>query len=244
MIKSLPPLKDDEEYVSYDVVSLFTNIPLKDTIEYILDQVYNVKVIKPFCKKAIFKRLLYKLTTECTFQFNSRFLKQTDGCSMGGPLSVILADIHMVRTENAIVRPMNPVFFKRYVDNIYTKRKKNIPDTLFSNLNGFHPNIKLTIEVNPNRFLDTQIVLNQDGTVTTSVVRKETQLPIPWVTKAPKRYKRNTIIGDLHRSKRISSNFNKEIHAIKQKYDKAGYPKRFISSIIKDFTKPSAIEES
>ena len=26
---------------------------------------------------------------------------------MGGPLSVILADIHMVRTENEVVKPMN-----------------------------------------------------------------------------------------------------------------------------------------
>ena len=28
MIKRLPPLPDDEEYVSYNVVSLFTNIPI------------------------------------------------------------------------------------------------------------------------------------------------------------------------------------------------------------------------
>ena len=27
---------------------------------------------------------------------------------MGGPMSVILGDIHMVRTENKVVKPMNP----------------------------------------------------------------------------------------------------------------------------------------
>ena len=32
MMKRLPPLPDVEEYVSYDVVSLFTNIPLDETI--------------------------------------------------------------------------------------------------------------------------------------------------------------------------------------------------------------------
>ena len=35
-IKDLPPLQEDEEYVSY-VESLFTNIPINETIEYILD---------------------------------------------------------------------------------------------------------------------------------------------------------------------------------------------------------------
>ena len=35
MLKQLPPLKDDEEYVSYDVESLSTNVPVKETIDYI-----------------------------------------------------------------------------------------------------------------------------------------------------------------------------------------------------------------
>ena len=38
-------LKEDEETVSYDVDSLFTSIPLKDTIDYILDQIYNKKIL-------------------------------------------------------------------------------------------------------------------------------------------------------------------------------------------------------
>ena len=36
LLKDLPPLKDDEEYVSYVTESLFTYIPLKETIDYIL----------------------------------------------------------------------------------------------------------------------------------------------------------------------------------------------------------------
>ena len=42
---------------------------------------------------------MYKLTTECAFQLNQNLFKQTEGCSMGGPLSVTLTDIHMIRTE-------------------------------------------------------------------------------------------------------------------------------------------------
>ena len=153
MIKELPPLQKNEEYVSYDVDSFFTNIPLKETIDYIIHKIYNETFLKPICNKLIFKRLLYKLTTDCTIQFNQRFYKQIDGCAMGAPLSVTLADIHMVRTENELVKPMNPPFYKRFADDINSKRNKSQQDVLFEALNNFHPNIKLTVEVNPVNFL-------------------------------------------------------------------------------------------
>ena len=200
--------------------------------------------LKPICKKLIFKRLLYKLTTDCTIQFNQNFYKQIDGCAMGGPLSVILADIHMVRTENEVVKPLNPPFYKRFVDDIYSRRNKSQQDVLFEALNNFHPNIKLTIEVNPEKCLDTKILLNNEGVVTTQVYRKENKKAVPWVSKIPKRYKRNTISGDLHRSRKIASNFDIEIRAIKAKYNKAGYPRRFIGSIIRDFITPLDKDES
>ena len=194
--KALPPLQKNEEYVSYDVDSLFTNIPLKETIDYIIHKIYIEKFLKPICKKLIFKRLLYKLTTDSTIQFNQRFYKQIDGCAMGGPLSVILADIHMVRTENELVKPMNPPFYKRFVDDIYSKRNKSQKDVLFEALNNFHPNIKLTIEVNPVKFLDTKIILNNEGAgipKPPQVYWEENKKVVPWVSKIPKEYKRNTI---------------------------------------------------
>ena len=44
------------------------------------------------------------------------------------------------------------------------------------------------------------------------------------------------INGDLHRSKRISSNFNQqEVNHIKEKYIEADFPKRFINSVVNDF---------
>ena len=49
MIRVLPPLQKNEEYVSYDVDSLFTNILLKQTIDYIIHKIYNKKFLKPIC---------------------------------------------------------------------------------------------------------------------------------------------------------------------------------------------------
>ena len=58
------PLSEDEEDVSYDVESLITNSPIKETIDFIFDETYNLKKLKPICKESIFKILLYKLTTD------------------------------------------------------------------------------------------------------------------------------------------------------------------------------------
>ena len=132
------------------------------------------------------------------------------------------------------VKPLNPKFYKHYVDDSINKRSKNGPDVLFTNINNYHPNIKYTIEIQPNRFLDTTII-NNNGKFETEVYRKPNKLPAHWSTKTPKRYKRNAINGDLHRSKNISSNFDLEINKIKNKYEKADYPPRFISSVINQY---------
>ena len=217
---------------------MFTSIPLTETIDYIVDQIYIHKKLPEICNKLIFKRLLTKITTENTFTFNDILYKQIDGCTMGGPLSVILSDIHMIKMENDVVIPFNPTFYKRYVDDIITKRKINKVDSLYHKLNSYHRKIKLTIEENPSKFLDTHIIKHKSS-FTTQVYRKETKLPIHWSSCVPKRYKRNTINGDLHRSKRIATDMQIEIKAIKKKYALADYPPRFVNSVIKDFNTKS-----
>ena len=66
---------DDYEDVSYDVESLFTSIPIKETIDYIIHKIYTKNVIEPMCKKSICKKLLIKLTKECNFLVSNRLIK-------------------------------------------------------------------------------------------------------------------------------------------------------------------------
>ena len=73
MIKQQPTLKENEEYMSYDVESLFTNVPVRKTIEYIIDQIYNKEKLKTIATKLIFRRLLLNLATENIFIFNEDF---------------------------------------------------------------------------------------------------------------------------------------------------------------------------
>ena len=79
---------------------------------------------------------------------------------------------------------------------------------MFDRLNNYHPNIKIIIELNPTKFLDTP-------NLSTSMVPINSTLPEKAQNylhhKPPKRYKVNTINGDLHRSKRISNRSDKSL---------------------------------
>ena len=67
------------------------------------------------------KRLLLKFNDRKHIHVELKLL-QTDGCTMGGPLSVILSDIYLTKTE--VVKPTNASFYKRSVDDIISKKKK------------------------------------------------------------------------------------------------------------------------
>ena len=47
---------------------------------------------------------------------------------MGNPLSPVLENIFMAKLEADVVRPFNPPFYDRYVDDCFSKKKKDEPD--------------------------------------------------------------------------------------------------------------------
>ena len=65
-----------------------------------------------------------------TFIFHSKFYQQTEGYTMGVPLSVTLANIFLTKLEKDCVQPLHSKMYKRYVDNVFTRRNKNKPDEL------------------------------------------------------------------------------------------------------------------
>ena len=70
---------------------------------------------EPICKQFIFKKLLYKLTTECTFSATGKLRKEVDGVSMGGTFSVILSDCFMTKIEIGIVLSLQPKLYRQFV---------------------------------------------------------------------------------------------------------------------------------
>ena len=58
---------DNYEDVSYDIKNLFTSIPVKETIDYIIQKIYVRKEIKPFCKKPFCKTTKETYSRMCVY---------------------------------------------------------------------------------------------------------------------------------------------------------------------------------
>ena len=76
---------------SLDVDSLFTNIPLKETINLVYN---NVDVIEGI-NKSEFENLLSFTTQESYFTCNDILYKEKDGVAMGLPLGSTMANVFL-----------------------------------------------------------------------------------------------------------------------------------------------------
>ena len=106
--------------VSYDVTSLFTNIPLQETIDIAINLLFNHNPNLNITRKEL-KKLLLFATSKTHFIFNNKFYNQIDGVAMGSPLAPVLANIFMGFHESKWHNEYNlnkPKFYLRYVDDI------------------------------------------------------------------------------------------------------------------------------
>ena len=108
-------------FVSFDVVSLFTNVPLKRTVNIILDRIYKEKKIDVKLNRSTLKKLILDCCTKTTFSFNEKLYEQIDGVCMGSSLGPILANIIMTELEKQTLDKLfkdNIIkFYARYVDD-------------------------------------------------------------------------------------------------------------------------------
>ena len=90
--------KPSQILVSFNVVSLFTNIPLNETIDLVCDYVYS-RNDHPMYNKSVFKKLM-QITTGGYFLYKDKLYCQTDGVTMGSPLGPTLANIFLAHFES------------------------------------------------------------------------------------------------------------------------------------------------
>ena len=236
LLRKLPPKGLDEVDISYDVESLFTSIPISDTIDFIIDEIYEKNLLPHLCKQLIFRRLLERLCSGCLFSANNKLIRQKDGCPIGGIFSMIMAGICMTKCIRTVVIPRNPPFFGLYVDDGYCRQKKDDQNGFFDALNSFHHKVKFTAENEPDRFLDSEFIKDsQNGTFSLRQFHKPNKFPVHWSSQTPRRYKKNAIICELHRAFLISDDFEFEVDKIRNKYCQAGYPRGFVENTIKNF---------
>ena len=108
------PLYPGDVHVSFDVESLFTNIPLKETIGMIAADLYSSNsVATPPVDKKIFIKLM-KLATEGMFLYRNRLYQQIDGVAMGSPLGPTLANYFLGVIECKLLENCSPLYPKFY----------------------------------------------------------------------------------------------------------------------------------
>ena len=235
-------LPTDYNITSFDVTSLFTNVPLDKTIKIILRKIFDEEQISTQLTPTEMEKCLFLCTKNVHFLFNERFYKQTDGVAMGSPLGPVLANIFMVELEHQTVPKLIPslINWKRYVDDTFAYVKKGENEKVLRQLNSFDRKIQFTYEEAENDtlpFLDTIVKWNS-VCFETSVYRKNTHtdLYIHWDSNAPKTWKRSTLRGLVRRAFDICSNENllqKELsHLRKVFHEINGYPSWTIKNII------------
>ena len=233
--------------VSFDVESLFTNIPLDETINICVNRLYNQKKKVRGLLKRHFKELLTLATKSSCFLFNGVYYSQIDGVAMGSPLGPTLANLFLSYHEEKWLSDcpvqFRPRYYRRYVDDVFLMFQNRSHVKKFQRyMNSRHQNIKFTVEEEENdsiSFLDIKITRN-DGKLTTSIYRKKTfsGVYVNYNSFLPRDYKRGLISTLLHRAYTICSDYNKlhqEISRLKSIWQKNSFPLSFIDRCIQKF---------
>ena len=88
----------DKFVVSFDVYSLFTNIPLNETIDLAIDRLFAKKPSLNATRKEL-RQLFEFCTSKTNFIFNGVIYDQIDGIAMGSPLAPVLANLLVHETK-------------------------------------------------------------------------------------------------------------------------------------------------
>ena len=125
------PIPTGYQMVSFDVKSLFINVPLDRTINIILKRIYNNKELETSITRNEMKEMLILCTKNVHFTYDGKIYIQTDGVAMGSPLGPVLADIFMTELEKLLLPKLYVLyikFWRRYVTTIcndVVQAKKN-----------------------------------------------------------------------------------------------------------------------
>ena len=87
---------------SFDISSLFTNVPLKEMIGICAEALYKDPSSTPPILQAVFNEVTDSATSSAEFSFNDTMYKQTNGVAMGSPLRPALANIFVGYHESKL----------------------------------------------------------------------------------------------------------------------------------------------
>ena len=249
-VNRISSFKDANQYImaSFDIVSLFTNIPVNETIKLILDKHFpNINSTFHNFNRKDFETFLNLSLKNTNFFFNNKLYTQIDGLGMGLPCAPTLANLFLSHHEsiwlNNCPLDFKPVFYNRYVDDTFLLFKNYEHIDLFLNyLNAQHNNIKFTKELevdNSLPFLDV-LITKVDNRFQTGIYRKPTftGLGSNYFSCDSFLFKINSIQTLVYRAYHLSSNlfnFHKEVTFLKNFFKDNSFPVLLVEKCIKKF---------
>ena len=241
-------LSSNSFMASIDVESLYTNVPLVESINICVNRAFggNSGNFAGFTVK-LFRETLELALRSSFFLFDNKLYLQRDGLGMGLPLAPTIANLFLSHHEemwlNECPPEFKPQFYRRYIDDCFVifKCKTHLPKFL-KYINGKHANLKFTSESELNNclpFLDCQVT-RLPTKLTTSVYRKPTftGLGLSFFSFVPRNFKLNSIFTLLHRAYNISSdNFSlhREFETLTKLFFNNGFPKKLLYDSIGRF---------
>ena len=221
--------------VSFDVKSLFTNVPVSEALEVTLQGLREGSALKDrtLLPPERITHLLELCLRTTYFTFRSEFFQQQDGAAMGSPVSPVVANIYMEMFEDqALSSAQNrPRMWKRYVDDTFCIMEKRHVKAFLVHLNSLRPSIQFTMEMEENNslpFLDTLVKRGDGGMIDFGVYRKPTHTDryLQYSSHHPCHVKRGMVSGLFHRARAITQGQNREREEehLTQALQENGYP--------------------
>ena len=149
---------------SLDVESLFTNIPLKETINNCVSDLHNKNLYNGKLNKSDLFKLLETATSESSFIFDFLLYKQIDGVAMGSPLGPTLTNAFLCHYEKEWLdncsSHLKPIVYRRYVDDTFVLfSSKEHLQPFVDYMNKQHRCIKFTSETEQNNTFSSLILI-------------------------------------------------------------------------------------
>ena len=202
-------IKEDEILLSFDVTSLYTNVPVKESILYCADLLFK-KVHFSSLDKDTFITLAELCCCNVVFSTHDGYYVQKDGLAMGSPPAPHLANGWLSKYDSIIQDESS--LYARYMDDILCNIKYDEVQERFDMINSLHPKLSFTFEIENNScisFLD-MVIHNDRGKLSSSWFRKptDTGLTLNFHALSPMKYKRSVVISFVYRIYRSCSTWS------------------------------------